>query len=50
MTLHLIKLCVGCDAIEDLATWQAERLKARRRAGEKSARSALRTSRNSSCL
>ena len=27
MTLHLIKLCVGCDSIEDLASWQAERLK-----------------------
>ena len=35
MPLHLIKLCVGCDSIEDLASWQAERLKARRRAGEK---------------
>ena len=28
MSLHLIKLCVGCDSIEDLADWQAERLKA----------------------
>jgi hypothetical protein len=35
MSLHLIKLCVGCDSIEDLASWQAERLKQRRRAGEK---------------
>ena len=35
MALHLIKLCVGCDFIEDLAGWQAERLKARRKAGEK---------------
>jgi hypothetical protein len=35
MTLHLIKLCVGCDSIEDLAGWQAERLKQRRKAGEK---------------
>jgi hypothetical protein len=35
MPLHLIKLCVGCDSIEDLAEWQAERLKQRRRAGEK---------------
>ena len=26
MPLHLIKLCVGCDSIEDLASWQAERL------------------------
>jgi hypothetical protein len=35
MALHLIKLCVGCDSIEDLAAWQAERLKARRKAGER---------------
>jgi hypothetical protein len=35
MPLHLIKLCVGCDSIEDLADWQAERLKIRRKAGEK---------------
>ena len=27
MPLHLIKLCVGCDSIEELADWQAERLK-----------------------
>jgi hypothetical protein len=38
MALHLVKLCVGCDSIEDLASWQAERLKARRRAGEKAPR------------
>lgn len=35
MPLHLIKLCVGCESIEDLAEWQAERLKQRRKAGEK---------------
>jgi hypothetical protein len=35
MPLHLVKLCVGCDSIEDLAAWQAERLKQRRKAGEK---------------
>jgi hypothetical protein len=35
MSLHLIKLCVGCDSIEDLADWQAERLRQRRREGEK---------------
>lgn len=35
MSLHLIKLCVGCDSIEDLASWQAERLAQRRKAGEK---------------
>ena len=26
MTLHLIKLCVGAEAVEDLANWQAKRL------------------------
>jgi hypothetical protein len=26
MTLHLIKLCVGCDSIENLAEWQQRRL------------------------
>lgn len=35
MTLHLIKLCVGCDSIEDLAAWQAERLQQMKRAGVK---------------
>jgi hypothetical protein len=35
MKLHLIKLCVGCESIEDLASWQVERLKQRRKAGEK---------------
>jgi hypothetical protein len=35
MALHLIKLCVGCDSIEDLAAWQAERLKQMKKAGEK---------------
>jgi hypothetical protein len=38
MSLHLIKLCVGCDSIEDLAEWQAERLRQRRRDGEKKPR------------
>jgi len=27
MTLHIIKLCVGCDSIEDLASWQAQRIR-----------------------
>ncbi|HTH79985.1 MAG TPA: DUF1489 domain-containing protein [Ramlibacter sp.] len=27
MTLHIIKLCVGCDSIEDLANWQAQRIR-----------------------
>jgi len=35
MTLHLIKLCVGCDSVEDLAEWIDERLAQKRKAGEK---------------
>jgi len=35
MTLHLVKLCVGCESIEELASWQAERLKQMKRDGEK---------------
>ena len=35
MTVHLIKLCVGADSIEDLAQWQTQRLKAMKAAGEK---------------
>jgi len=35
MPLHLIKLCVGCDSIEDLAAWQAQRLRQQRKAGER---------------
>ena len=38
MALHLIKLCVGCDSIEDLASWQVERLKQMRKAGQKNPR------------
>jgi hypothetical protein len=34
MTLHLIKLCVGCDSIEDLREWQRGRLAEMRRRGE----------------
>jgi hypothetical protein len=34
MALNLIKLCVGCDSVEDLEEWIAERLDTRRRAGE----------------
>ncbi|HMN86469.1 MAG TPA: DUF1489 family protein [Bauldia sp.] len=33
MTLHLIKLCVGCESIEDLAEWIDERLAEARKAG-----------------
>jgi hypothetical protein len=35
MTLHLIKLCVGCDSVEDLAAWQVERLRQMKREGQK---------------
>jgi hypothetical protein len=31
MTLHIIKLCVGCDSIEDLAQWQAKRIREQRK-------------------
>jgi hypothetical protein len=33
MSLHIIKLCVGCDGIEDLRGWIDGRLAARRDAG-----------------
>jgi len=33
MALHLIKLCVGCDSVEDLAAWIERRQKAKRRRG-----------------
>ncbi|HXF53692.1 MAG TPA: DUF1489 domain-containing protein [Hyphomicrobiaceae bacterium] len=33
MTLHLVKLCVGCDSIEDLAAWQRQRLRDMRKNG-----------------
>jgi hypothetical protein len=35
MALHILKLCVGCDSIEDLESWIAERARAARRAGRK---------------
>ena len=34
MGLNIIKLCVGCDCVEDLETWIAYRLEEKRRAGE----------------
>lgn len=34
MALNLLKLCVGCDSVEDLEEWIAERLDERRRAGQ----------------
>lgn len=33
MTVHLLKLCVGADAVEDLAAWQADRIAERLVAG-----------------
>ncbi|HEY1838171.1 MAG: DUF1489 domain-containing protein [Rhizomicrobium sp.] len=35
MTVHLIKLCVGAESIEDLAQWQARRLKEQKKRGVK---------------
>jgi hypothetical protein len=35
MPLHLIKLSVGTDSVEDLADWQAERLRQMKREGQK---------------
>ena len=34
MTLHLIKLCVGAESIEDLEKWQKQRRSERKRRGE----------------
>ena len=35
MTIHLVKLCVGIDDVEELAAWQARRAKQRKAAGER---------------
>jgi hypothetical protein len=35
MTLHILKLCVGCDSIEELADWQRRRLASLRQADPK---------------
>jgi hypothetical protein len=35
MPLHLIKLCVGCDSVQDLEDWIAQKLKEKKRRGEK---------------
>jgi len=34
MTVHLVKLCVGIETVQDLRDWQAERLRSLVRAGE----------------
>ena len=31
MSLHLIKLCVGCDSVQDLKDWIAEKLREKKR-------------------
>jgi len=33
--LHLIKLCVGCESLSDLAAWQKQRLKEKKAKGQK---------------
>jgi hypothetical protein len=35
MPLHLIKLCVGADSVRDLEDWIKEKLKSKRKNGEK---------------
>lgn len=35
MTLHIVKLCVGCHTAEDLGAWQTERLAQMKASGEK---------------
>lgn len=35
MTVHLIKLCVGCDSVDDLAEWIERRRKEARRQGRR---------------
>jgi hypothetical protein len=35
MMLHLIKLCVGCDSVDDLKGWIGQRLKEQKRRGAK---------------
>ena len=32
MTLHMIKLCVGCDSVSDLEDWVAQKLKEKEKA------------------
>ena len=34
MTVHLLKLCVGVDTVQDLKDWQVERLKQLKRDGK----------------
>ena len=38
MSLHLIKLCVGCDSVADLEDWIKQKLKEKKRRGQKAER------------
>jgi hypothetical protein len=35
MPLHLVKLCVGCDSVADLKDWIQQKLKEKKRRGQK---------------
>ena len=35
MALHLIKLCVGCDSVQDLEDWIKQQLAKKKKSGEK---------------
>jgi hypothetical protein len=35
MPLHLVKLCVGCDSVSDLKEWIKQKLKEKKRRGQK---------------
>jgi hypothetical protein len=35
MTVHLVKLCVGVDSVQELKAWQTERLNSLRKAGKR---------------
>jgi hypothetical protein len=35
MALHLIKLCVGCDSVKDLEDWIRQKLKEKKKRGQK---------------
>ena len=39
MPLHLIKLCVGCDTVQDLKDWIAEQRQEKKKRGSKAERS-----------
>jgi len=38
MALHLIKLCVGCDSVQDLKDWIKEQFAKKKKSGEKGER------------